>query len=105
MFCLNDFFSHGAEWLADKVFETSNFFLSTAQVLVEEESIIYVQVKMLKVHTNFRSFDILQIIDISKQVLYYVATGQKKLLEVMYATVSHEMRNPMNSIICQNMLQ
>ena len=74
-FCLNDFFRQGAGWLADKVFETSSFFLSSAQILVEEESLIYVQVKLLKVTTNFRCFNVLQIIDISKQVLYHVTAG------------------------------
>ncbi len=42
--------------------------------------------------------DVLQIIDISSQIKYDIANGQKKLLSLINATVSHEMRNPLNSI-------
>ena len=41
---------------------------------------------------------VLQIIDISKDIMYSVAAGEKKLIELINATVSHEMRNPLNSI-------
>ena len=33
-----------------------------------------------------------------------MATGEKKLLAMINATVSHEMRNPVNSIRGQNLL-
>ena len=42
--------------------------------------------------------DVLQIIDISSQIKYDIANGEKKLLSLINATVSHEMRNPLNSI-------
>ena len=47
----------------------------------------------------------LQIIDISGEIMYNVAQGEKTLLSLINATVSHEMRNPSNSIRCQNLLQ
>jgi len=47
---------------------------------------------------------VLQIIDISDQIMCDVATAEKKLLVLINATVSHEMRNPTNSIYCQNLL-
>ena len=40
----------------------------------------------------------IKIIDVSKNVQYERAQGEKKLLTVINATVSHEMRNPINSI-------
>jgi len=40
----------------------------------------------------------LQITDISSLILYNIAKGEKKLLTLINATVSHEMRNPLNSI-------
>ena len=49
--------------------------------------------------------NILQIIDISSQVKYDLARGEKKLLSTINATVSHEMRTPVNSIYSQNILQ
>ena len=37
--------------------------------------------------------------------MYDAAKGEKRLLALINATVSHEMRNPANSIRCQNLLQ
>ncbi len=37
----------------------------------------------------------------SAQVMYDFAQGEKKLLTLINATVSHEMRNPLNSINSQ----
>jgi signal transduction histidine kinase len=48
---------------------------------------------------------VLQIIDISKDIMYNIANGEKKLLALINATVSHEMRNPLNSIVSQNIKQ
>ena len=40
----------------------------------------------------------LKIVDVSMDILYERSLGEKKLLTVINATVSHEMRNPINSI-------
>lgn len=45
----------------------------------------------------------LKIVDVSMDVLYERSQGEKKLLTVINATVSHEMRNPINSINTLNM--
>ena len=37
--------------------------------------------------------------------MHKVASADKKLLNLINATVSHEMRNPTNSIYCQNIIQ
>ena len=37
--------------------------------------------------------------------MYNMANADKKLLSLINATVSHEMRNPTNSIYCQNITQ
>jgi signal transduction histidine kinase len=42
--------------------------------------------------------------DISYHVLYEKAKGEQKLLTLINATVSHEMRNPINAIVSQNLL-
>lgn len=47
----------------------------------------------------------LKIIDISKDVLYQREKGEKRLLTLINATVSHEMRNPINSLNSQNIKQ
>ena len=47
----------------------------------------------------------LKIIDISKDILYERVKGEKRLLALINATVSHEMRNPINSLNSQNIKQ
>ena len=41
----------------------------------------------------------------SNYILYEKVKGDRKLLTLINATVSHEMRNPINAIISQNLLQ
>jgi len=45
-----------------------------------------------------RGHELIQIIDISGQVKYDIATAEKKLLTMINGLVSHELRNPLNSI-------
>lgn len=45
----------------------------------------------------------LQFIDISQSILYDMEKAQNQVLSMINACVSHEMRNPLNSIIDQNM--
>ena len=45
---------------------------------------------------------ILQIIDISDTILYDEIKAQSEFLELINACVSHELRNPLNSIVAQN---
>lgn len=52
--------------------------------------------------TDNKKIQMMQIIDISKDIMYSIANGEKKLLALINATVSHEMRNPLNSITAQN---
>ena len=47
----------------------------------------------------------IQIIDISYQVLLNKQRGYNKLLSLINATISHELRNPLNSIIAINQLK
>lgn len=42
---------------------------------------------------------LLQIIDVSDRMLYNEVKTQKLLLTLINATVSHELRNPLNSMI------
>mmetsp|Transcript_375 Transcript_375/g.324 ORF Transcript_375/g.324 Transcript_375/m.324 type:complete len:124 (-) Transcript_375:2079-2450(-) len=72
-----------------------------------DNSFKYVQIKKQSFEgTNgVAMHDVLQIVDISDQILCDKATAEKKLLVLINATVSHEMRNPTNSIYCQNLHQ
>ena len=46
----------------------------------------------------FMKCDVIQLIDISQKIMYEMAVGEKRLFSLINATVSHEMRNPTNSI-------
>ena len=45
----------------------------------------------------------LQLLNISKDILYDREKTHSDLLMLISATVSHELRNPLNSLIAQNM--
>jgi signal transduction histidine kinase len=47
----------------------------------------------------------LQIIDISSSILYDRSKAENKFLSIINASVSHEMRNPLNSILAENILK
>ena len=44
----------------------------------------------------------LQIVDVSDSVHYDQSKEQNEMLSILNATVSHELRNPLNSIVGQN---
>jgi signal transduction histidine kinase len=44
----------------------------------------------------------LQIIDISQSIKYNQKIIENEMLGILNATVSHELRNPLNSLIGQN---
>ena len=56
------------------------------------------------INQNLEKIELLQIIDLSSQIMCEFEKGEKKLMTLMNATVSHEMRNPINSLKSQNLL-
>lgn len=58
----------------------------------------YVQVRRERIQTWFRKHDVIKLIDVTEKVLYELAEGEKRLFSLINATVSHEMRNPINAI-------
>ena len=62
------------------------------------KNFIYLQIRRKVVQTLFCKNEMLQITDISEKILYEMSEGEKRLLALINATVSHEMRNPINSI-------
>ena len=47
----------------------------------------------------------IQIINISDSILYDKVKAKNEFLSLINATVSHEMRNPLNSICAENVLK
>ena len=65
----------------------------------------YVQIKLQVVESDIKKYHVLKIIDVSKDILYERAKGEQRLLALINATVSHEMRNPINALNSQNIKQ
>ena len=58
----------------------------------------YVQIKNKMITQDSEKVNLLQIIDLSSQVMFEFAKVEKRLMSLINATVSHEMRNPINSL-------
>ena len=96
MFSLEDIYNMPFEEIKHNVYEVV--------YLVESKNgnhLKFVQINRELVKTEFSSHEVLQIIDISQKILYEMAVGEKRLFSLINATVSHEMRNPTNSIQAQ----
>ena len=61
----------------------------------------YVQIKC----SSIKNKTIIQIIDISNSIMFDQQRAQNEFLTIINACVSHELRNPLNSISAQNHLK
>ena len=93
LFSLEDLFALDSNEIENNVYQLIN--LEDSRAL---QHMKYVQVRREKIQTMFRKHDVIQMIDISQKILYEMAVGEKRLFSLINATVSHEMRNPTNSI-------
>jgi hypothetical protein len=55
-------------------------------------------VKRLEYSVNNKTQIVIKLTDVSGSILYNIASGEKKLLTLINAAISHEMRNPINSM-------
>ena len=62
----------------------------------------YYQIKASKIQIENQSSIMLKIIDITVEVMLNKQKTHNKLLSVINSTVSHEIRNPLNSIVAIN---
>jgi len=67
----------------------------------EGERKTYIQVKIQTYKKDGNDKTILQFIDVTKNVLQEQFKVQNELLEMINACISHELRNPLNSIKAQ----
>ena len=88
--------------IEDKIFVTNDQVEFSSSLSTPQ----YVKVKRANYIKNNSFHTIFQIIDISDSIrLYYEQKDQSEFLELVNACVSHELRNPLNSIIAQNILK
>ena len=76
------------EVMKEKIYEVKTY----------NENQKYVQIKIINLKDKQT---MIQMNDVSKDVLYNKEKSQNELLSLINATVSHEMRNPLNSINSQ----
>lgn len=62
----------------------------------------FYQIKINTFNIGEVKYYVTQLIDITSKIHYQKLVGEKSLLQMVNACVSHEMRNPLNAIICQN---
>jgi signal transduction histidine kinase len=94
-FSLNDLFNQEQQDFEDNVYEVID------EVQTSKTEFKYVQVRKEYVETSFSKHEVLQLVDISQKILYEAAVGEKRLFSIINASVSHDMRNPTNSIQMQ----
>ena len=63
----------------------------------------YVQFKLSEITLKHRKLTMIQILDISDSIMYQQEKNQTEQLSMLNATISHELRNPLNSIKARNM--
>ena len=70
--------------------------------LVEGDVTRYMQIKVTKFFFQNKIKEMFQINDISAAIMYDQQQAKSTLLALINACVSHELRNPLNSIMAQN---
>ena len=64
-----------------------------------------IQKSMVKTMPGEPVKQMLAIVDISQKILYETSKAQTELLSLINSTISHEMRNPLNSVINECQIQ
>ena len=63
----------------------------------------YFSIKLNKLELFGDSFKVINLQDQTVNILFNISQGEKKILQLVNACVSHEMRNPINSILATNL--
>ena len=64
---------------------------------------VYVQLKVKEYTRNKEDRKMVQFIDVTQTIMYEQVHNENQFLAITNATVSHELRNPLQSISCQNL--
>jgi hypothetical protein len=58
----------------------------------------FYKVQLQKIQIDGRVLKVLKIVNVTPSIRFFLITGETKVLQMVNACVSHEMRNPINSI-------
>ena len=64
----------------------------------------YFKVEVSKLKIGSSTYSVIRINDVTINMLFDFSKGEKRILQLINACVSHEMRNPLNAIMSQNLL-
>ena len=68
----------------------------------KEESATFVQLKLRTYDKSGKKMKLMQIIDVTDYIMYTEIKAKNQFTTLINACVSHELRNPLNSIISKN---
>ena len=63
----------------------------------------YVSVKVNSLKLHLSSFKVINILDQTISIMFSKSKGEKKILQLINACVSHQLRNPINTILVANL--
>ena len=63
----------------------------------------YVSVKVSSLKLHLSSFKVINILDQTVSIMFSKSKGEKKILQLINACVSHQLRNPINTILIANL--
>ena len=66
----------------------------------DDFSFVHLKVKEFPFGEENKKKTLIQIIDMSDKMLYNEANAEKRFATLMNGAVSHELRNPLSSILC-----
>ena len=95
-YSMNDFRSMDLTQL-----ENRQFFIYNSSETFEFEIHSYYEIKKQIISSGSKNLMMLQFNEVSSRIRCDVLTGNQQMLQTINAIVSHEMRNPINSILCQ----
>ena len=66
------------------------------------DNLRYIQLKSKEFYTNGKKMKMVQILDVTPHMLYSEYKARIEFTSMINACVSHELRNPLNSIVAKN---
>lgn len=102
VYSLRELMDKSTEFLGENVFK-----VIFVEGLEEDNRFNYIQLKVKNILTGKNGVgqgtsQLIQILDISDKILYSEVKAEHSFLEMINAAVSHELRNPLNSLIGQS---
>ena len=100
VYSLNDFFKIDESTLANMVFVTTP--QQEQQVVEEGQPREYFSITISSLNSGNSKFQVIKFNNESLSIKFNLNLSEKRLLELVNACVSHEMRNPINGIFGMN---